>query len=158
MAAQSKKKNLGNSPISRKPGWLILVSLTALITGLVAVSLILGGCSGLRKVELGVNNHDTITESDPCEGEDLGGGVSSRWWYHGYSLNVEAGYPYEFTLTTIDGVTMGIWSEDKGSWIVQANYIRTTSTATYRFSRGGTHKLWVEAAEVPAEYSWYVTR
>jgi hypothetical protein len=134
------------------------ISLAALISVVVALSVISGGCSSGRKVELGVNNVDTITSSDPAEGEDLGEGVSTRWWYHGYSLNVEAGHPYTFTLTTHNGVTTGIWSEDKGGWIVEVNYSQPTRTATYSFQSSGNQKLWVEAAEVPAEYSWYVTR
>jgi hypothetical protein len=115
-------------------------------------------CSSGRNVELGVNNVDTITASDPDEGEDYGGGISTRWWYHVYYLDVEAGHPYTFTLTTYDGVTMGIWSDDKGGWIVEVNVFETSQTATYRFQRSGRQELWVEAAEVPAEYSWYVTR
>ena len=76
------------------------------------------GCSSDRSVELGVNNRDTITSSDPSEGEDLEGGTNYTWWYHTYTLDVEEGYAYKFTLTTINGNTLGIWSEDKGSWIV----------------------------------------
>jgi hypothetical protein len=134
------------------------ICLAVLIVTVVALSVISGGCSSARKVQLGVNNVDTITSSDPDEGEDLGGGVSSRWWYHSYTLNVEAGHMYTFTLTTHNGVTTGIWSEDKGSWIVEVNYSQPTRTATYSFQHSGNQKLWVEAAEVPAEYSWYVTR
>jgi hypothetical protein len=130
----------------------------AILMILLAVSLVSAGCSSGRNVELGVNNRDTITSDDPSEGEDLGGGASSVWWYHTYNLDVEEGYPYEFTLTSIDGNTMGIWSEDKGSWIVEVSPSVSTRTATYRFESGGKQKLWVEAAEVPSEYVWYVTR
>lgn len=133
---------------------LVIFILLVLLT----VSLTSAGCSSGRKVELGVNNRDTITSNDPSEGEDLGGGASSVWWYHTYILDVEEGYPYEFTLTSIDGNTVGIWSEDKGSWIVEVSPSVTTRTATYRFESGGKQKLWVEAAEVPSEYVWYVTR
>lgn len=136
----------------------VYISLAVLIVTVVALSVISGGCSSGRKVQLGVNNVDTITSSDPDEGEDLGEGVSSRWWYHSYSLNVEAGHLYTFTLTTHNGITTGIWSEDKGGWIVEVNYSQPTRTATYSFQNSGNQKLWVEAAEVPAEYSWYVTR
>lgn len=136
----------------------VYINLTVLLVTVIALSVISGGCSSDRKVQLGVNNIDTITSSDPDEGEDLGGGVSSRWWYHSYSLNVEAGYPYTFTLTTRNGITTGIWSEDKGGWIVEVNYMHPTRTETYSFQHSGNQKLWVEAAEVPAEYSWHVTR
>jgi hypothetical protein len=129
-----------------------------ILTILLAVSLVSAGCSSGRNVELGVNNRDTITSDDPSEGEDLGGGASSVWWYHTYTLDVEEGYPYEFTLTSIDGNTMGIWSEDKGSWIVEVSPSVSTRTATYRFESGGNQKLWVEAAEIPSEYVLYVTR
>jgi len=158
MTVQSDKNNLKNSAKSRGTKWLILISTVVLITVLVAISLPLSGCSSSRNVELGVNNRDTITSSDPSEGEDLGGGVSSLWWYHKYNLDVEEGHPYKFTLTSIDGNTMGIWSDDKGSWIVEVSPVVTTRTATYRFERGGKQELWIEAAEVPSEYSWYVTR
>ena len=125
---------------------------------LLTVMIVSGSCSSGRNVELGVNNRDTITSGDPSEGENLGDGASSVWWYHTYTLDVEEGYAYEFTLTTIDGNTVGIWSEDKGSWIVEVSPSVTTRTATYRFSSGGKQTLWVEAAEVPSEYVWYVTR
>ena len=125
---------------------------------LLAVVIISGSCSSGRNVELGVNNRDTITSGDPSEGEDLADGASSVWWYHTYTLDVEEGYAYKFTLTSIDGNTIGIWSEDKGSWIVEVSPSVSTRTATYRFESGGKQKLWVEAAEVPSEYVWYVTR
>ena len=145
--------------IKRKTlGYFTYISLVALIVTVLALPVISGGCSSARKVQLGVNNVDTITSSDPDEGEDLGEGVSSRWWYHGYTLNVEAGHPYTFTLTTHNGITTGIWSEDKGGWIVEVNYMHPTVTETYSFQSSGNQKLWVEAAEVPAEYSWRVTR
>ena len=131
---------------------------TAIIFISLILILLMVGCSSDRSVELGVNNRDTITSSDPSEGEDLEGGTSYTWWYHTYTLDVEEGYAYKFTLTTIDGNTLGIWSEDKGSWIVEVSPSVQTRTATYRFARGGKQKLWVEAAEVPSEYSWYVTR
>ena len=140
----------------RVPGSIYI---TVLIIGvLMALLIASAGCSSGRNVELGVNNRDTITSDDPSEGEDLGDGASSVWWYHTYVLDVEEGHPYEFTLTSIDGNTVGIWSEDKGSWIVEVSPSVTTRTATYRFESGGKQKLWVEAAEVPSEYVWYVTR
>ena len=131
---------------------------TIFVILLVLVLSLSSGCSSDRKVELGVNNSDTITSSDPYEGEDLGDGASSKWWYHTYVIDVEEGYPYEFTLSSIDGNTIGIWSEDKGSWIVEVSPSVPKRTATYQFRSGGKQKLWVEAAEVPSEYSWYVTR
>jgi len=134
-------------------GSVIFMIMMLLITSLFSIS-----CSSGRDVELGVNNRDTITSNDPSEGEDLGDGASSIWWYHTYTIDVEEGYPYEFTLTSIDGNTMGIWSEDKGSWIVEVSPSVSKRTATYRFEQGGKQTLWVEAAEVPSEYVWYVTR
>jgi len=136
--------------------WVGLAITMVLI--LLAMTMVSSSCSSGRNVELGVNNRDTITSGDPSEGEDLGDGASSLWWYHTYTLDVEEGYAYEFTLTSIDGNTVGIWSEDKGSWIVEVSPSVTTRTAKYRFENGGKQKLWVEAAEVPSEYVWYVTR
>jgi hypothetical protein len=130
------------------------------ILGLMMLSaclLVASGCSSGQAVTLGTNYTDTITSSDPSEGEDYED-YSTRWWYHVYTLDVEEGHPYEFTLTTHNDVTTGIWSEDKGGWIVEVNISRPTRTAIYRFEHGGKQTLWVEAAEVPAEYSWHVTR
>ena len=156
MVPRNNRRNLENAAKSRVRGWLILVSLTALITASVAMSLLLSSCSSGRTVTLGQNNIGTISESDPAEGET----ESSRWSYHEYFLDVEAGHSYKFTLTTTSGVTTGIWSIDKGGWIVEVSPVIHTRTATYRFEDGGKQKLFVEvpASEVPAEYSWYVTR
>ena len=123
---------------------------------LLAGMLILNGCQSGRSVSLGQNNTGTITSSDPTEGET----ENDKWSYHVYTLDVEAGYPYRFSLSTLSDGTLGIWSEDKGSWIVEVSPVVTTRTATYTFQHGGKQKLYVEVptADVPSEYSWSVTR
>ncbi len=124
--------------------------LLCVIPGVLLIGLMLcTGCGGGNSVELGVNNSGTITSSDPSDEE---------WRYHKYVLDVEEGHPYTFTLTTNNGVTTGIWSEDKGSWIVEVSPVVQSRTGVYRFEKGGKQVLWVEAAETPAEYTWYVTR
>lgn len=154
MILRSNRRNLENSAKPRARG--LLVSLIVLITALGAMSMPMSGCSSSRTVTLGQNNTGTISKSDPTEGDT----ESSRWSYHEYLLDVEAGYPYKFSLTTLDGITTGIWSTDKGSWIVEVSTVVRTRTATYRFEHGGKQKLFIEvpASDVPAEYSWHVTR
>ena len=156
MVSRNNLRNLETSAKSRVRSWLECVSLITLMTVLVAMSLPLSSCSSGRTVTLGENNIGTIGESDPSEGEN----DSNRWSYHEYFLDVEADYPYKFTLTTTSGITTGIWSSDKGSWIVEVSTVVRTRTATYRFKNGGKQKLFIEvpASEVPSEYSWYVTR
>ncbi|MFC1921429.1 hypothetical protein ACFLYQ_06885 [Chloroflexota bacterium] len=152
-------KSSRNSIINMKSGlrrWTIPVSLVVLIIALAVMSLLLGGCSGGRAVTLGENNIGTITNSDPKEGDS----DSGRWSYHEYVLDVEEGYPYKFTITTTSGDTTGIWSTDKGSWIVEVSPVVKTRTATYRFEEGGKQKLYIESPtdDLPADYSWHVTR
>lgn len=158
MAKRENSAILNHTTSTMLQGRISSTGLVAIMVSIVMSCAMPAICSSGRSVELGENNTGTITTSDPDEGEDFGGGLSTRWWYHVYYLNVEAGHPYTFTLTTHNDVTTGIWSDDKGGWIVEVNPIDTSRTATYRFERSGRQELWVEAAEVPAEYSWHVTR
>ena len=138
-----------------------LVSLVAVGVILSLVGLVLvPGCSSGREAILGTNYNDEITASDPHEGSQQ---ESNMWWYHVYYLNVEAGKTYEFTLTTKNGMTTGIWSTEKydstgRGFIVEVSPVVKTKTASYTFARGGKQKILVEAAEVPAEYSFEVIR
>ena len=80
-----------------------------------------------------------------------------------YYVTVEAGKTYEFNLTTSNGMTTGIWSTEKydstgRGFIVEVSPVVKTKTASYTFARGGKQKILVEAAQVPAEYSFEVTR
>ena len=138
---------------------LISVVVVGVVLSLVGLVL-LSGCSSGREAKLGTNYHDTVTESDPHEGSQQ---ENNMWWYHVYYLNVEAGKTYEFTLTTKNGMTTGIWSTEKyestgRGFIVEVSPVVKTRTASYTFDHGGKQKILVEAAQVPAEYSFEVTR
>jgi hypothetical protein len=138
---------------------LVSSAVVGVILLLVVLALI-PGCSSVREAKLGTNYRDKITESDPHEGSRQ---ESNIWWYHVYSLNVEAGRTYEFTLTTHNGMTTGIWGRDKyestgRGFIVEVSPSVRTRTARYTFEHGGKQKILVEAAQVPAEYSFEVTR
>ena len=137
-------------------GLLFILKFTLVVSALLAGMMLLSACGAGRSVTLGQNNTATITSSDPTEGET----ENDKWAYHVYTLDVEAGYPYKFSLTTLSAGTVGIWSEDKGSWIVEVSPVVTSRTATYSFQQGGKQKLYVEVptSDVPSEYSWYVTR
>jgi hypothetical protein len=141
--------------MKRIPVSLAVVGVTLLLVGLVSIQ----GCSSSRKATLGANYRDSIIESDPHEGSSQ---ESNIWWYHVYTLNVEAGRTYEFTLNTQNGMTTGIWSSDKyestgEGFIVEVSPSVKTRTARYTFEHGGKQKILVEAAQVPAEYSFEIT-
>lgn len=138
---------------------LISLVVAGVILSLVGLVLI-PGCSSGREAKLGPNYHDTVTASDPHEGSQK---ESNMWWYHVYYLNVEAGRTYEFTLTTANGMTTGIWSTEKydstgRGFIVEVSPVVKTRTASHTFKSGGKQKILVEAAQVPAEYNFEVTR
>lgn len=135
---------------------LVFLGVILALVGLVLVP----GCSSGRQAVLGTNYVGKITASDPHEGSQQ---ESNMWWYHVYYLNVEAGKTYEFTLTTANGMTTGIWSAEKyestgRGFVVEVSPVVKTKTATYTFKNGGKQKILVEAAQVPAEYSFEVVR
>ncbi len=135
---------------------LIALGVMLSLVGLVLVP----GCSSGRQAILGTNYADEITASDPHEGSQQ---ENNMWWYHVYYLNVELGKTYEFTLTTPGGITTGIWSTDKydatgRGFIVEVSPVVKTRTASYTFEHGGKQRILVEAAGVPAEYSFEVVR
>ena len=133
---------------------LVVAGVFLSLVGLVLIP----GCSSGREAKLGTNYHDTVTASDPHDGSQQ---ESNMWWYQVYYVNVEAGKTYEFTLTTANGMTTGIWSTEKyestgRGFIVEVSPVVKTKTASYTFKNGGKQKLLVEAAQVPAEYSFEV--
>ncbi len=135
---------------------MVVVGVIISLVGLVLVP----GCSSGRQATLGTTYNEEITASDPHEGSQQ---ESNMWWYHVYYLNVEAGKTYEFTLTTKNGMTTGIWSTEKyestgRGFVVEVSPVVKTRKATYTFEHGGKQKILVEAAEVPAEYSFEVIR
>ncbi len=156
MDLRNNRRKSGGLTKSILHGSLALSTMAFMLTTLVAMSLFLSSCSSGRMVTLGQSNTGTISKADPSEGKTQ----SDRWSYHEYVLDAVAGQSYKFTLTSTTGVTTGIWSSDKGGWIVEVSPVVHTRTATYSFAKGGKQKLFIEvpATEVPAEYSWYVTR
>ena len=135
---------------------LVFVGVILSLVGLALVP----GCSSGRQATLGTTYNGEITASDPHEGSQQ---ERNMWWYHVYYLNVEAGKTYEFTLTTANGMTTGIWSAEKyestgRGFVVEVSPVVKTRKATYTFEHDGKQKILVEAAQVPAEYSFEVVR
>lgn len=154
-------------------------SLTLAVVSLLLLSgfVLISGCiSGGHEVELGKNNHGTFKGSDPYTGAtglDIhGNSVPIRWYYHVYYLNVEAGHPYDFTLTmfnaTYSNTAVAIFSADKGGFIVQVDpdILGPRGEASYTFEHGGKQEIRVEAFIPPdkpipdkiVEYNFWVTR
>ena len=57
------------------------------------------------------------------------------------------------------GVILSLKYESTGrGFVVEVSPVMKTRTATYTFAHGGKQKILVEAAQVPAEYSFEVIR
>ena len=112
-------------------------------------ALAVAACGGGTEIELGQLVSDTITESDANDDE---------WKSKTYVIDVQAGVPYLFELTSADADTVGIWSADADNYIVEVSPAVTSRFTTYVFSEGGSQKLFLQspASDVPSPFTFRI--
>ena len=120
---------------------LLLLALAGLMAATVA-------CGGATEVKVGQLVSGTITASDADDGE---------WKSQTYVIDVREGVAYAFEVTSLDDDIVGIWNAD--GYIVEANLIVTTRSATYTFSKSGSQKLYLQspASHVPSPFTFSVS-
>jgi hypothetical protein len=78
----------------------------------VVFSLTVVACGGGTEIKLGQLVSGTITKSDADDDE---------WKSKTYVIDVQAGVPYLFELTSADSDTVGIWGADADDYIVEVS-------------------------------------